>query len=392
MKKASLIPLLVALQSTLFGVYAPIPEQEQGKAVVLSMESGFHYDSNVLGSPVNEVDSSVFTVSPGIKYNASLEEQSFFEASYKLNALLYSDRPTEDKLYNHFFNVRFRHTFSPALILEVSDSLSFIDSPESFLLGLPLQTNQSNDINQFDISLAAELSKRTNMVLKYRNMNFAYDDAQVAPVLDRNDNLFGLQFGYDWTPEASMVFEYRFQDRAYGSNSALKDSDSNFFLFGIDWVPSPAFQLNGRLGVDDRQQEIGTGDTNFYGQLTGIYEYNSDSFLAFSVTYETLETSSPIQFSGEETLSFLFNVQHALTSKIFLAGSIYYDSADLVAQAATASINDNTVRLGLSAIYQPTRNWSVIFSYDFDDTGSDDNFRTETRSRVGISARYTFGL
>ncbi len=114
--------------------------------------------------------------------------------------------------------------------------------------------------------------------------------------------------------------------------------------------------------------------------------------MAFNITYETAETSAPIQFSGEETFSLLLNIQHALSSKIFLGGSIYYDSADLIAQAAPANISDNTVRLGLSAIYQPTQNWSIIFSYDFDDTGSDDFIRTETRSRVGISARYTFGL
>ena len=144
--------------------------------------------------------------------------------------------------------------------------------------------------------------------------------------------------------------------------------------------------------MDDRQQDIGTGNTNLYGQLTGIYQYNPDSFMAFSFTYETVETSAPIQFSGEDTFSLLLNVQHALTSKIFLAGSIYYDSAELIKQRAPENVSDNTVRLGLSAIYQPSQNWSIIFSYDFDDTGSDDPFRTETRSRVGISARYTFGL
>ncbi len=392
MKKVFLTPILIALHSVLFGVYAPIPVQEQGKAIILNLESGFHFDNNVLGSPDNEIDSSVFTVSPGIKYNASIEEQTFLEASYGLNALFYSDRPTEDKLYNHMFNVKLSHTFSPALIVEVSDALSFIDSPASFLQGLPLQTDQSNDINQFDFRLLSELNQRTSLAIKYRNLNFAYDDALVAPVLDRNDNQFGVQVGYKWVPETSFVFEYRFQDRAWDTDGSLKDSDSNFFLVGADWFPNSELQISGRIGVDDRNQAIGTGDTNFFGDLTGVYKYNTDSFVAFSLTYETLETSAPIQFSGEETISFLINIQHALTSKIFLGGSIYYDSADLIRQSAAADITDNTVRLGLNAIYQPTQNWSIIFSYDFDDTGSDDDFRTETRSRVGISARYTFGL
>ena len=391
MSKTSLFLFSIALPATLFGVYAPIPEQEQGKAIVLSLESGFFYDSNILGRPDGEIDSTVFTVTPQIKYNASLEEQSFIEASYKLQALLFSDRPTEDTLYNHNFNVRFSHTFSPSLILEVSDALLLIDNPESFLLGL-LQTNQSSTNNQFDFRLLSELSKRTSLTVKYRNFNYAYDEAQVASILDRNDNQFGIQVGYKWVPEASFVFEYRFQDRAYDTDGALKDSDSNFFLAGVDWLPNPKVQISGRIGVDDRNQNAGSSKSNFYGQLTGVYKYNPDSFLAFIVTYETVETSAPITFSGEETFSLLLNVQHALTSKIFLAGSIYYDSADLISQTAPTDITDNTVRFGFSAIYQPTQNWSVIFSYDLDDTGSDDFFRTETRSRVGISARYTFGL
>ncbi len=113
------------------------------------------------------------------------------------------------------------------------------------------------------------------MVFKYRNFNFAYDDTPVAFQLDRNDNLFGIQAGYNWTPEASLVFEYRSQDRAYAFDGGAKNSDSSFFLFGVDcgvdgvdcgvdWIPSPTFQINGRLGVDDREREIGAGDTNFW--------------------------------------------------------------------------------------------------------------------------------
>ncbi len=393
MNKASLFLSIIALPATLFGVYAPIPEQEQGKAVVLSLESGFFYDSNILGTPDGEIDSTVFSVTPQIKYNASIEEQSFIEASYRLQALLYSDRPSEDTLFNHNFNAQLSHTFSPGMVMDVSDTLMLIDNPESFLVGL-LQTDQSGINNQFDFRLLSELSQRASLTVKYRNFNFAYDNADVSTVLDRNDNQFGVQVGYKWVPETSFVFEYRFQDRSYDTDGALKDSDSNFFLTGVDWAPSPTVQISGRIGLDDRNQNAGNSGTNFYGQLTGIYQYSDKptSFLAFSVTYETVETSAPVTFSGEETFSLLFNVQHALTAKIFLAGSIYYDDADLIRQTALANVTDNTLRLGLSAIYQPTKNWSVIFSYDLDDTDSDDFVRTENRSRVGISARYSFGL
>ena len=67
-----------------WGVYAPIPSQETGSVLTVSVEGGVHFDSNILGTPDNEIDSMVFTVSPQIKYNVSLAEQSFLTAHYKL--------------------------------------------------------------------------------------------------------------------------------------------------------------------------------------------------------------------------------------------------------------------------------------------------------------------
>ena len=253
-----------------WGVYAPIPSQETGSVLTVSVEGGVHFDSNILGTPDNEIDSMVFTVSPQIKYNVSLAEQSFLTAHYKLGGFFYEQRPSDDTLFNHELYGKLSHTFSPSTFLDISESFSIIDNPESFLDGL-LQTNQSFNQNIFNIRFRAEVTEALSLTAKYRNTNFSYDDASIAESLDRNDHLLGLEAGWKLLPDTSVVVEYRYEDLGYDADGNLKDSDSSFFLFGADYQPSPTFLTNGRFGVQDRNRSIGTSNTNFYAEFTVLF-------------------------------------------------------------------------------------------------------------------------
>ena len=48
----------------LWAGYAPIPEQEQGKAWSVSLRAGVVYDSNIFGAPSHEISSYDFSASP----------------------------------------------------------------------------------------------------------------------------------------------------------------------------------------------------------------------------------------------------------------------------------------------------------------------------------------
>ena len=76
-KVVTLIPLLIS--PLLFGVYAPIPEQEQGTPLTISLKAGGFYDTNIFGNFTNEIDSGAISFAPQFKYNASgasLSEQT----------------------------------------------------------------------------------------------------------------------------------------------------------------------------------------------------------------------------------------------------------------------------------------------------------------------------
>eukprot|EP01035_Chromulina_nebulosa_P046301 gene46301-62714_t len=74
--------LLAALPAR--AVYAPVPEQDQGKNLVVTLKAGLFYDTNLFGAAARNVESSVAQFAPKIAYNASLTSQTFASASYQV--------------------------------------------------------------------------------------------------------------------------------------------------------------------------------------------------------------------------------------------------------------------------------------------------------------------
>ena len=65
-------------------VYAPIPDQEQGKDLTFTFAVGLSHDSNIFGSATGEISSMIYEFSPKVAYNASLTDQTFMSLGYQL--------------------------------------------------------------------------------------------------------------------------------------------------------------------------------------------------------------------------------------------------------------------------------------------------------------------
>ena len=391
MKKASILSSLLLLPVSLYGIYAPVPAPEQGSAVTVSLIGGVHWDTNVLGTPDSEIESAVYYASSRIMVGQGTDTQTTFTGYYDLKAFFYSDRPTENSLYNHEFIGTLNHEFSEAAQIFVSDTYSIIDDPESIDVGI-LQTNQSHNQNRFNTRFRYDASEQLNVVLKFRNIDFSYDNSDVSEILDRNETRAGAEIGYQVQPTARVVAEYRYQSVNYGSAAVLKDSSSSFFLGGLDWDPDPKTKVNARFGLEDRDRSASSGVSSMYATVAVLHKYADRSYLSVGASFNIQETTNPVEYSDEEVLGFFVNAQHAVSGTLFIGGSVFYDNSDLRPRGANASITDGGLRLGLNMTYEPRPNWSAIFSLDYDDVSSDDPKRSQQRFRVGISARYTFGL
>jgi predicted porin len=385
------VPPFAVLPTIALAVYAPIPEQEQGKALTFRLGASLYHDSNIFGAATGEIDSPVFGLTGAISYNGSISDQTFASASYDISNDYVSERPGDDQnLTNQNFAARLAHAFSSVSNIDLSAAYNIVENPESLLSGVALNTDQSYKRGQFDGRFSTAAGQKTGLLAKYRFIDYAYDTPSLAFDLDRSENLIGLEASYAFLPETKLVGEYRYQDISYDVAGAFKDKTSHFLMAGADYNPGKDLMISGRLGFEDRTRDGAPDDTVPYVEFTSRYTYTEGSYFAAGYTYTLEEPSDPLRFTDAETNRFVLNLQHRLGSAITASGSLTYSPAVLQGRGLQADIDEDTTRFGLGLTWQPTKNWSVAGNYDMDHIDSEDPNRSQDRDRFGVSARYSF--
>lgn len=373
-----------------YAVYAPIPEQDQGKSLVLSLKGGLSYDTNVFGAASKNVESSVFTFAPKAAYNASLTSQTFFSSSYQLTLDHYDNRPGDKTLDNHELTARLAHAFSPATNLDVLDIFQVQRNPESLLNGLPLNSDQSNNHNEFNATFTTAPNAKTGLTLKARSVAFDYRDATLGRSLDRIENLYGLSGNYAVLTEVKAVAEVRHQDVYYRKLGETKNKHSDYLMGGIDYAFAKKLTATGRVGGEWRQRD-GAGDTTVpYAEASLKYDYTEDSFVSAGYMYTLEESSDIARFNDTKVSRFFASAQHHVTALIIASASLTYESSVLQGRSGQPNIDEDTTRGGLALSYLPRKNWTVTASYDLDNVNSGDRSRDMLRHRMGVSASYSF--
>jgi Putative beta-barrel porin 2 len=383
------VPFAV-LPTLALAVYAPIPEQEQGKAFTYRLGASVYHDSNIFGAASGEISSAVYNLTGSISYNGSVDPQTFLSASYEISNDYVVDRPGEKNLTSHTFDARLAHQFSEASNIDVSGDYSISKNPESLLNGIPVNTDQSFKRAQLDGKYTTAFGQKGGAVVKYRYLDYSYDNAALQTTLDRNESLAGLELSYALLPETKLVGEYRYQTINYSTGSASKDKTSNFLMGGVDYNPGEKLMVSGRLGFEDRHRDGSNNTTAPYLELSTRYTYADGSFLAAGYNYTLEESSDPVRFNDTKVSRFFVNVQHRLSGTITASGSIDFEPSVLQGRGAQPNLNETTTRFGLGLTWLPTKNWAISGTYDLDDVNSDDPTRGQNRDRFGVSARYTF--
>ena len=379
----------------LWAGYAPIPEQEQGKAWSVSLRASAMHDSNIFGAPTNEISSDVFSASPKIAFNASVTDQTFVTASYQPTLDYFTDRPGSKSLFSHEVLGRVAHAFSPTTTLDVMDFFQISKNPESLLPGVAgttqvLNTDQSFKRNQFDASYSTNVTEKTSTTVKVRSTVYRFDNATLGQSLDRTENLYGLAGSYDVLPETKAVAEYRYQTINYRDNGANKDKTSDFLLGGVDYKAAEKLTASARLGVEWRHRDGERSQTAPSAELSLKYDYAKQSFVTGGYAYTLDESSDVANYTDTKVNRFFINLQHALTPLIVASGSFDYEPSVLQGRRGIKNANETTLRFGAAISYLPTKNWTLSATYDYDRVSSDVAARDMGRARIGVSASYAF--
>ncbi|AOS45192.1 hypothetical protein Verru16b_02270 [Lacunisphaera limnophila] len=386
-----LLPAVVLLPSFALAVYAPIPDQEQGKALTYRLGAGVSHDSNIFGGSTGEIDSVVYNFTGEISYNGSISDQTFLSASYELSNDHVVDRPGKQNLTNHHLEARVAHSFAQDTNIDLSAAYVIANNPESLLAGVPLNTDQSYNRGQFDGRYTTSLNAKTALVTKYRFVDYRYDSATLATDLDRSEHLLGLEASFQLLPETKLVGEYRYQDIGYDSAASLKNKTSNFFMVGFEHNPGKHLMVSGRAGLEDRSRDSGADTTAPYVELSTRYSYTEGSYLSAGYMHTIEEPSDVTRFTDTQVNRYFVNLQHQLSGAFTASASVTYEPSSLQGRRGVqVDLDEDTTRLGLALAWRPTKNWALIGSYDYDDVSSEDPNRGQNRDRLGVNARYTF--
>jgi hypothetical protein len=385
-----LLPILLLGVLPAYAVYAPIPEQEQGKALSFRLGASVYHDSNIFGAATGAVSSLVYNVSPGVAFNSSITDQTFLSLTYDLSLDHMVDRPGSKDLTSHSFSARLAHQFSQSSNLDLTDAYQISKNPQSLLNGIPLNGDQSLKRNEFDARYTGAAGAKTGFVVKYRNIDLQFDNAVLATSLDHTEQLAGVELNHALLPETKLAGEYRYQDISYGTGGANKNKRSNFLLAGVDYNPGEKLTTTARVGFESRSRESERSSTAPYAELTGRYAYAPGSFLAGGYTYTYEESSDVIRFTDTKVNRFFVNLQHRLSALVTASGSLDYEPSVLQGRRGFANLDETTTRFGLGISWLPNKNWTISATYDLDKVSSDDPNRDQDRGRYGVSARVTF--
>lgn len=387
--RALLLGGLVAA-SPAWAVYAPIPDQEQGKDLVISAKAGISHDSNLFGAATGEVGSAIWEFGPRIAYNASVTDQTFLSASYRLTLNQFENRPGEKLLDSHDLSLRVAHAFSKSTNLDVNNVFMISRNPESLLSGVPLSPDQSFTRNQLDGRFVTPLTAKIGLTVKARTVLYKFRNAVLGRSLDRTENIYGVAGEYAILPEVKGVLEYRRQDVFYRKLGETKNKSSDFVLGGVDYEVAQKVTLNSRFGFEARRRSAERDTVVPYTEVSAKYDYTQTSFLTGGYAYTFDETSDTARFTDSKIHRLFVNVQHSITPLTVASGSLGYEPAQLQGRRGLANINETTTRAGVALSYLPKKNWTISASYDYDRVRSDDAARKMVRNRVGVSANYSF--
>jgi hypothetical protein len=373
-------------------VYAPIPEQEQGKDLTVAVKAGWTYDSNIFGGATDSISSSVWELAPRLTYNHSLTDQTFLSVSYGLVIDDIERRPGDKLLQSHDLTLRLAHAFNKTSTIDLTDVFMINRNPESLLNGVPLNTDQSFTRNQADARYVTNITAKAGIEAKARSVYTKFRNNSLGRSLDHIENLYGFAGNYAVLPEVKGVAEYRHLDVYYRKLGEIKNKNSNYVMAGADYDVAQKLTLSGRLGGEWRHRAQAPSASSPYVEMSGRYQYAEQSFFTAGYAYTFDEASDTVRFTDQKVQRLFANVQHALTALIVASLSADYEPAILQGRSdlGIANLHETARRFGGALSYMPTKNWILSVTYDLDSVQSDEPSRSVERHRAGLSCSYTF--
>ncbi|HRI15624.1 MAG TPA: outer membrane beta-barrel protein [Verrucomicrobiota bacterium] len=380
------------------------------------------YDDNINTAPdgPGKVGSWGAYISPSVNY-AQTWDQTSLNLGAAYGAYYYAD--TQGTLDNDWsqtasVSIDAKHTFSPRMSLELTDTFQLFQNANQVLLGQTGRINGNNISNDGELALTVEIMPRWSVVVAYENVLFRYEEDQYASVLDRIENYGRVDLRYLMTPKTVAVAGTKIGKVNYDSGmpfnpffpenptlnppADIKNNTTYFAYGGFDHSFTPNLTGSLRAGAeiqDYTEFDIST-QVNPYLDVSLTYQYALNSSAQFGIIHRSNATdvTGTFDFSTDTfepvleqiSTALYVNVKHAITGKLSGSLTASFQSSEFVGGGRYDGENEQWWSAGATVSYAFTHNLSAQVSYYYDLLNSDIPSRDYNRNRVffGISATY----
>ncbi len=351
----------------------------------VSMEVRQGYDTNTRTTADGNKQESAFTTG-SLTLGTVLGARRTRLSADLTGGLRYNWDGDQDDDYNIRLALSLTHNVNRRLSLALTTYTTYQIEPD-FYDSLTL-SRRSGHYFYSNSSLRAtyQWTNKFSTITSYSLAAVMYEDSAVGAIEDRLENIFSQEFRYLILPTTVLVGEYRFAMVRYDVND--RDSDSHFFLAGVDHNFTPRLRASLRGGVEIRDYDSGA-ETSPYGEGTLTYNYGKGSSLRWINRYGYEQ--SDLRGNSATNLTFRSGLyaKQRLTARIFADLGIYYQNTKLEGRE-NGDVTDDVIGANAGLSYEINRRFSVNAGYNFTTISSDDAVREYDRHMVYAGFQASF--
>lgn len=366
------------------------------------MSVGFsgEFDDNI-NTTTTDRQSGFRESATGVLQATVPREQTFFRARYQYQASYTADQIGAKLDQAHIFDTLLSHTFSPRLVLDISDALRKAVEPGLVenQQGQQVELRRRGDYlyNEANAALSYTLSHRWIATLRGGWGLWRYDEPTVANDNDRTyyRGGFDLVHGLDQRTFAGISYQYNVSDYTNPGTNDTRNSMSHSFYLTFAHTFGPRLSANINAGAELR--EFGDGTTQQSPNLSTSINYTlapgSQASLGFQYAISTTEVGT---FRSSDTANLFGRVNYLVTRKLTAGVNGLYSINTFQNPLPGATFvgpvpkGEEVYSLGLSIGYQFTQWARGALNYNYDRLSSDIQGRSFFRNRVGLGLTLSY--
>jgi hypothetical protein len=315
---------------------------------------------------------------------------SLLTLSLNGGATFYWDRNQEPDHYNAGLALLYLQQIDPRT--QVTANLTFAFLPQADYTNI-YASQSPNGLNSSYITTSSKLDLQhawgahfSTNTSAAANLLYYTEGGQANSSENYLNITLGNEFRFSWSRRVTWVVDGRYEILNYIDDSAL-NSDTIYFLGGVDWDVSRRMTTTLRAGGSVRNFESGGSTTSPYVEVAANYKTSRRASLALTGRYGFDQGSNGGSTGITTHVGMAY--RQGLTSRLSGQVGFYYTNTDHSdSPAFSGASNSYDFNVGLS--YRVNRHLGLSAQYGYTQYESGNGAQNYDRNRATVSAGYQF--